>query len=30
MIKGFTDRSQADDFVAEARAVGFDVVIETS
>jgi hypothetical protein len=30
MIKGFTDRSQADDFAAEARAVGFDVVIETS
>jgi cell division septation protein DedD len=30
MIKGFTDRSQADDFVAEARAVGFDVVIENS
>jgi cell division septation protein DedD len=30
MIKGFADRSQADDFVAEARAVGFDVVIEIS
>jgi cell division septation protein DedD len=30
MIKGFTDRSQADDFAAEARAVGFDVVIEIS
>jgi hypothetical protein len=30
MIKGFTDRSQADDFAAEAHAVGFDVIIETS
>ncbi len=30
MIKGFTDRAQADDFAAEARAVGFGVVIETS
>jgi hypothetical protein len=30
MIKGFTDRTQADEFAAEARAVGFDVVIETS
>jgi cell division septation protein DedD len=30
MIKGFTDRSQADAFVAEARAVGFDVTIENS
>ena len=30
MVKGFTSRAQADDFVAKARAIGIDVVIETS
>jgi len=30
MIQGFQDRAQADDFVNEAKAVGFDPVIEIS
>ena len=30
MVKGFTSRAQADDFVATARAIGIDVVIEIS
>ena len=30
MIKGFKDRPQAQDFVAEAKQHGFDVVIENS
>ena len=30
MIKGFRDRSQADDFVLEAKTHGFDAVVETS
>ncbi len=30
MVKGFQDRSQADDFVQEAKANGFDAVIEQS
>jgi hypothetical protein len=30
MLKGFRDRSQADDFVSEAKTHGFDVVIEKS
>jgi hypothetical protein len=29
-LKGFTSRQQADDFVAKARAIGVDVVIERS
>ena len=30
MIKGFRDRSQAHDFVSEAKTHGFDAVVETS
>ena len=30
MIHGFQDQAEADDFVREATAHGFDVVIETS
>ena len=30
MVKGFTGRAQAEDFVDEAKSAGFDVVIETS
>jgi hypothetical protein len=30
MIQGFKDRPQADDFVREAKAHGFDVVVEKS
>ncbi len=30
MLQGFTDQSQADEFVAEAKQHGFDVVIEKS
>ena len=30
MLKGFSSRAQADDFVAEANSVGFNVVIERS
>jgi cell division septation protein DedD len=30
MVKGFTSQAQADDFVAKARAIGIDVVIENS
>jgi hypothetical protein len=30
MFKGFSDRAQADEFAAEAKQAGFDVVIEQS
>ena len=30
IVKGFADRAQADDFAAEAKSAGFDVVIELS
>ena len=30
MIQGFQDQAQAEDFVNEAKSVGFDPVIETS
>src|SRR2546423_4192348 len=30
MIKGFRDRAQADDFVAEAKTHGFDTTVERS
>jgi hypothetical protein len=30
MLKGFANRAEAEDFVAQAKRAGFDVVIEKS